>query len=290
MKVRPFTLGFTLLACSTGASSPASSSHEGQAISTDRVPIHYVIEGNGPAVVLSHCLACNLHYWDGAAAELARDHRVIRLDLAGHGASGSERTKWNIDAFVGDIRAVVNAANVERFTLVGHSISGTIALETARQLGDRVAGVVPVDSVIDVDAHLPDETRAQIVAEMRTSYRENIERQLPHLLPNGADPKVVARVSADAMSATPDRSASILDAVFAYREDLTLHRLTMPIIAIDSDRRPVAIEHNRAHAPQFEARIIPESSHWLMLDRPAEFARTLRDVVVAIESGRAKRR
>ncbi|MEO7033169.1 MAG: alpha/beta hydrolase [Polyangiaceae bacterium] len=133
------------------ASSPSSARVETSVASADGVSIHYVIEGNGPAVVLVHCLGCNLHYWDVAAAELARDHRVVRLDLAGHGGSGSDRKTWSLDGFVGDIRAVVNAAGVDRFTLVGHSASGTVALATARELGDRVAGVVPVDSVLDVE-------------------------------------------------------------------------------------------------------------------------------------------
>jgi pimeloyl-ACP methyl ester carboxylesterase len=109
-------------------------------------------------------------------------------------------------------------------------------------------------------------------------------------LPSNADPELVARVRADAMAADPERSAAILDSVFAYREDLAMDHLAMPIIAIDSDRRPVAIDHNRAHAPQFEARILQGGSHWLMLDKPTEFASTLRDVVESIESGKAKRR
>jgi len=294
---RTFTLVTTLaassIACGSSAppASPApSATVEARVASADGVAIHYVAEGSGPAVVLAHCLACNLHYWDVAAADLARDHRVVRLDLAGHGGSGADRKTWSIEGFVRDIRAVVNAAGVDRFTIVGHSMSGPIALETARQLGDRVTGVVPVDSVLDVDAHLPPETRAEAIGRLRVDYRGVIEHELPSLLPNNADPELVARVRADAMAADPERSAAILESVLGYREDLAMDQLAMPIIAIDSDRRPVAIDHNRAHAPQFEARVLPGASHWLMLDRPTEFASTLREVVESIESGKAGRR
>jgi pimeloyl-ACP methyl ester carboxylesterase len=150
--------------------------------------------------------------------------------------------------------------------------------------------VVPVDSVLDVDAHLSPETRAAAIAKLRTDYRGVIEHELPNLLPDSADPELVARVRADAMAADPARSAAILDAVFGYREDLAMDQLAMPIIAIDSDRRAVAIDHNRAHAPQFEVRVLQRASHWLMLDKPTEFATTLREVVESIESGQAKRR
>jgi pimeloyl-ACP methyl ester carboxylesterase len=69
-----------------------------------------------------------------------------------------------------------------------------------------------------------------------------------------------------------------------------MDHLAMPIVAIDADLRPVVLDHNRAHAPQFDARVITGTGHWLMLDRPTQFANTLRDVVESIESGKAKRR
>jgi pimeloyl-ACP methyl ester carboxylesterase len=286
-------LAVSAVACGSSgppASSPSSATAESRVASADGVSIHYIVEGSGPAVVLAHCLDCNLHYWDVAAADLARDHRVVRLDLAGNGASGTDRKTWSIEAFAGDVRAVVNAARVDRFTIVGHSMSGTIALEAALELGDRVTGIVPVDSVLDVDAHTPAEARARLTAQIRGDHRNFIDAMLPSLLPKNPDPKVVARVRADAMAGDPDRTAAILESVLAYREDLALDRLAVPIVAVDADFHPVALDHDRAHAPQFDARVIKDTGHFLMLDKPTEFASTLRDVIESIESGVAKRR
>ena len=109
-------------------------------------------------------------------------------------------------------------------------------------------------------------------------------------MPKNPDSKVVARVRDDATANDADRTAMILESVFAYREDLTLDHLAMTIVAVDADLRSVALDHNRAHAPQFDARIITGTGHWLMLDKPTEFARTLRDVIESFESGTAKRR
>jgi len=286
-------LAFGSTACGSSkplASSPPIALAETSVPSADGVPIHYVAEGSGPAVVLSHCLDCNLHYWDVVAVDLARDHRVVRLDLAGDGRSGSGRQTWTVDGFADDILAVVNAAGVDEFTLVGHSISGTIALDVASKLGERVAGVVPVDSVLDAELRLPAEARIKVLEQIRTDYRNFIDQQLPNLLPKNPEPKLVARVRGDALAAAPDRVAGILEAIWSYREDLTLDHLAMPIVAIDSDLRPLALERNRAHAPQFDARILRGTSHWLMLDEPTQFASTLRDVIESIELGKAKRR
>jgi len=288
------TLALSVLACgstpSTPRSPPGAAAVDAHVASSDGASIHYVAEGRGPAVVFLHCLGCNLHYWDVVAADLARDHRVVRLDLAGHGGSGGDRKVWSVEAFAGDVRAVVDAAGVDRFTLVGHSMSGTVALEAARELGDRVTGVIPVDSVLDVDARMPAAVRADVLSKMRGDYRGAIETQLPLLMAKHSDPRVVARVRGDALAVPPERATAILEAILGYREDLALDRLAMPIVAIDSDARPVALDHDRAHAPQFDARVIAGTGHWLMLDEPDEFARTLRDVVERIERGEARRR
>jgi pimeloyl-ACP methyl ester carboxylesterase len=129
-----------------------------------------------------------------------------------------------------------------------------------------------------------------VLTALRADYHGFIEKELPRLLPPKPNPTVVARVRADALAGDPARTASILESLFSYREDLALDRLAMPIVAIAADRRPVALDHNRAHAPQFDARVLSDTSHWLMLDKPAEFTATLRAVIESIESGRAKRR
>lgn len=283
-------LAMSSLAC--GATPPPASPPPARArvASADGVPIHFVVEGSGPTVVLLHCLGCDLHYWDAAAAELARDHRVVRLDFAGHGGSGSERKTWSLDGFVADLRAVLDAAGVQRFTLVGHSMSGPIALEAAKVLGDRVTGIVPVDTLFDADERMPEEQRAATIAKVRAHYREFVDESLPHLMPKDPDPNVVARVRADVLAKDPERTASVLEWLFTYPVGEALDGLTVPIVAIDSDLRPPALDHDRAHAPQFDARVVEGTGHFLMLDEPTAVARTLREVVESIESGKARHR
>lgn len=301
MSVRSLALVVVLAASSAacGSGTPSAASPSTKAVSApvdahvtsaDGVSLHYVVEGNGPTVVMVHCFGCNLHYWDVPAAELARDHRVVRLDLAGHGESGANRKTWTIEAFAGDVAAVVNAAGVDKFTLVGHSMAGPISLATALQLGDRVTGIVPIDTLTDVEQHMSDADRAKMVADMRADFHGGMDKILPRLMPKNPDPNVVERVRRDAMAIDPERGAAILDVLFAYREDQAMDHLSMPIVAVDSDLHPVAFEHNRAHAPQFDARVIPGTGHWLMFDKPTEFAHTLREVVESIETGKAKRR
>ena len=287
-------LAFTVIACASNTfpvtTSSKRESTEAYVASADGVSIHYVVEGRGPSVVLLHCLGCNLHYWDVAAADLARDHRVIRLDYAGDGGSGSGRKAWGVAGFVADARAVIGAAGVDRFTLVGHSMSGPIGLELAQGLGDRVVGFVPIDTLLDADESMSEEQRAATLTQVRTHYLDFMNGLLPHLMPQNPDPRVLARVRADAAAKDPERTASILEWLYAYPAGERLDRLDMPIIAVDSDLRPPMLDHNRAHAPQFDVRIVEGTGHFLMLDKPTEFSSTLREVIESIESGKARRR
>src|SRR5690606_6030014 len=56
-------------------------------MTTSTPRLNVVREGDGPFVVLSHALGCDLHMWDGVAAQLARAHTVIRYDHRNHGGS-----------------------------------------------------------------------------------------------------------------------------------------------------------------------------------------------------------
>ncbi len=55
--------------------------------SADGVPIHFTDQGKGdPALVFVHCWSCDRHLWDNQVPVFAKRHRVVTLDLAGHGA------------------------------------------------------------------------------------------------------------------------------------------------------------------------------------------------------------
>src|SRR3954466_8079218 len=118
----------------------------GTAKSADGVPIHYEVQGRGePALVFVHGWAIDGRYWDAQVPVFARTHRVVTLDLAGHGRSGRERKDWTVAAFGQDVRAVVEALKLPRVVLIGHSMSGNVVLEAAKMMPECVVGIIPVD-------------------------------------------------------------------------------------------------------------------------------------------------
>src|SRR4030042_643712 len=95
--------------------------------SADGVPIHYDVRGNGAiALVFVHGWCCNRHHWDRQMSYFAPHYTVVSLDLAGHGESGCNRTRWTIPSFGQDVVAVVGQLGLEQVVLIGHSMSGPV--------------------------------------------------------------------------------------------------------------------------------------------------------------------
>ena len=109
--------------------------------SADGTSISYEVYGAGePTLVFVHGWSCDARYWRAQVPHFSRKHRVVVLDLAGHGHSGSSRTRYTMGSFGEDVRAVTQASGGSRVILIGHSMGGTVIVEAARLMPDRVIG------------------------------------------------------------------------------------------------------------------------------------------------------
>jgi pimeloyl-ACP methyl ester carboxylesterase len=92
--------------------------------------------GDGPRLVLLHGFSRSFADWDAAAALLTTGHRVLALDLPGHGRS-PDISPWTIPAVVRHIADTLEAHGVPEAVMVGHSLGGLVAVEYARANPDR---------------------------------------------------------------------------------------------------------------------------------------------------------
>jgi pimeloyl-ACP methyl ester carboxylesterase len=118
--------------------------------SDDGVAIAYDTYGTGATtLVFVHGWACDSTFWRLQVEAFAPDYRVITLDLAGHGRSGSGRMEWTAAHFASDVAAVLRSADASNVILIGHSLGGPIVLEAALLAPERVIGIVGVDTFLD---------------------------------------------------------------------------------------------------------------------------------------------
>lgn len=284
MKRRFPTAGLTVLASAAlagAASAKGTPPRDGVARSRDGQEIHYHVEGQGePALVFVHCWACDRHLWDEQVAAFAPRHRVVTLDLAGHGESGRTRAEWTIPAFGEDVRAVVEALDLRSVVLIGHSLGGPVILEAATRMPARVAALVPVDTLLNVGERSQPEEVDAFLAPFRADYKAASAKFVREwMFVPASDPKLVQRIAAQAASAAPEMSIDTLRHAWLYDARPALRQIKAPIRALNADKFPTHLDAARAEAPQFDAVIMTGVGHYLMLEDPQRFDRMLGEVI-----------
>ena len=119
-------------------------------VDVDGVPIHYLAWGEPGrrGIVFVHGGGAHAHWWTHVAAPYARHHRVVAIDLSGHGDSGW-RSKYSLEQWSAEVMAVAADAGIAGPpVLVGHSMGGFVVIATAAMHSDALAGVIVVDSPV----------------------------------------------------------------------------------------------------------------------------------------------
>lgn len=112
----------------------------------DGLPIYYQEHGSGRPVVLIHGWTMNGTFWSANVPALAEGHRVIAVDLRGHGQSGKTPEGHTLAQYARDIRAVTTALGATDATLVGWSMGTAVILSYLREYGcDGLRSVCFVD-------------------------------------------------------------------------------------------------------------------------------------------------
>jgi pimeloyl-ACP methyl ester carboxylesterase len=105
---------------------------------------------DGAPIVLIHCFSCAMDYWDGMLPALAADHRVVAVDLRGHGGSEKPASGYGVPEQAELVAEALRQLGVAEAAVVGHSLGGSVAValaEGAPTLVDRVAIVdMPPDN------------------------------------------------------------------------------------------------------------------------------------------------
>ena len=133
--------------------------------------IHYADEGTGRAVVLLHGLGGNSENWILQRRLLSETHRVLSIDLPGHGLSTGRTICFT--EYPEAIGAMLDHARVERATLCGLSTGARTGLAFAVRYLDRVSGVVIVNAFL----HLEPNDYAKRIALYNLLLEKDGERQ-----------------------------------------------------------------------------------------------------------------
>jgi pimeloyl-ACP methyl ester carboxylesterase len=104
----------------------------------------YRIAGSGPAILLIHGIGDNSTTWNAIQAALAQRFTVIAPDLLGHGRSDKPRADYSVAAYANGMRDLLSVLEIERVTVLGHSLGGGVAMQFAYQFPHLVDRLILV--------------------------------------------------------------------------------------------------------------------------------------------------
>jgi pimeloyl-ACP methyl ester carboxylesterase len=241
------------------------------------VPLAYSSSGEGdPTLVLLHCWSCDRHLWDDTAAALAATHRVVTIDLPGHGASAglAPRAGWTIAGLAEEVAGRIETLQLRRVVLVGSSMGAAVALDAAARLPGRALGVVVVDAVQNADFVLPEETWRKLVTSLETDFPGACGSFVARLFGPEAAPELIEARIADMCDADPAVALPLLRDLAAASEPEMLRRAGVPVRGINGDQYPTDEAANRKYA-DYRATVIAGSGHFPMVEKPVEFRAAL---------------
>lgn len=250
---------------------------------TDGVEIVYSVAGKGePALVFVHGGLANRGFWDSQLKEFGSRYRTIALDLAGHGESGANRTKWGLPEFGADVKAVVDAEKAKKVIIFGNSLGGPVAVEAALLLPGRVLGVVGVDTFQVLEGVITAEEMQQRAEYFEKDYPGALKTMVGMLFHKDADPVLIADAEKRMAGTPPAAAKAMFLGMAGYDEEAAVHRLEAPLRAINGDLYPTDVEANRRIKPDFDGVIMKHMGHYPMLERPEEFNRLVAETIASL--------
>jgi pimeloyl-ACP methyl ester carboxylesterase len=248
--------------------------------SADGVTIVYSACGAGePELVFIHGGLADRSFWDAELKAFAGRHRVIALDLAGHGESGTNRVKWGMPEFGADVKAVADAEKLKHMVIFGNSLGGPVAVEAALLMPGRVIGVCGVDTFQSLDYKIAPEEARQRAEAFHKDFAGSVKEMTKALFHPDADPAIMADAERRMARTSPDAAYAMFMGLGGYDPAASAGKMAVPLRAINGDLYPTDFAGVRKIKPDFDAIIMKHMGHYPMLERPDEFNKHVAEVV-----------
>lgn len=271
----------------TAAQAPQQSS----VTAADGCELRMTRYGHGQEIlILVHGFGDHSHTWGELLAQLAAGYSVLALDLRGHGDSQWDpRSEYRIERFVSDLATLLEQLGIDSFSLAGHSLGATIALQIAALLPRKIRRLALVEFNIDPTPEALEATLAQFNEQFRIygspeDYHAFLEARRP-----AADRAALLRYARHAVRPRAAGGYEVKcdpqlrrlyvdfkDPAQSARNRTALLRLSCPLLLVRGQGSAVltkpAAQQIVNLVPSTQLCVVPGAGHSIMLDRPQEFA------------------
>lgn len=249
--------------------------------------ISYHSYGSGPATLLFvHGSFIDQTYWKEQISFFKEKYRVITMDLAGHGESGTNREVWTLQSMAEDIVSLIKELRLENVILIGHSLGANLALMAASAYPAPLIGFIAVDNFKNLATPLPPEYESQvdeIIANSKKAYADTNEQYARMVLltpqtPQWITDKIVAayRNSYEPMGQQTLPQFFVMDRI--ERDVLPSLKIKMNLINVSyMPTNKEALERNAVNG--YALIEIAGTCHYPMLESPKALNEALDEVI-----------
>lgn len=253
-------------------------------VRTGNFVTHYDLTGNrdAPVLVFANSLGTDMHLWDAQIPTFAARFRVVRYDMRGHGLTEPPAgvDAYTIDELAGDVLALADALEIERFHYCGLSIGGMVGQRLGARAPDRVRSLALCNTAMTV--------------AVPQNYRDRADAVRKNGLAAIGDAVLERWFTPKFLAANPDiargmRTMLTHNSVAGYvgcclalaAMDLTAdaRRIACPTLVVagaqDQATPPAAARAIVAAAKNIKLVDIPDCAHLSAVERPAELTAVL---------------
>ena len=263
--------------------------------------------GHGKPVIFIPGVATSGAVWDDTVRHLQDKYECHVVSIAGFGAMPPIKTSHLLEDVRDQIIAYARTRKLEKLTVIGHSLGGTLALAVGEQAPNLPGDIVCVDSLpFLAEIRFPgvrneEDAKKAVAAARQTIEKQTAEQFAPHQ-PAGSSPspatksKYAEQINELCGRSDPATVAQARIEVLGTDFRPALGKIKCPIIVLgalagksQTASRETLEENYRkqyANAPQTRFEFFPGSRHYLMLDDPAGFYAALERELATHESVR----
>lgn len=266
------------------AAQPVEAAWPHVTLSKDGTPISYEVSGTGePTLVFIHGWSCDARYWRAQVPEFSKRYRVVVLDLAGHGHSGAARSRYTMSSFGEDVRAVVEATSSNNVILIGHSMGGSVIVEAARLMPGRIIGLIGIDTLENIEYPMTSEEVKEMTRPLEKNFRSGSRQFVSEMIGSGTDPELREWILSDMSAAPPVVALSAMNEMMNQyvtgEAAKVFEEVLLPVVTVNGDTWPIDYEANRRHMRSYDAIVLKEADHFLMMSQPEELNTALEKAI-----------
>jgi pimeloyl-ACP methyl ester carboxylesterase len=252
----------------------------------DGVALAYDERGRGvPPAVLLHGLCDNRQVMAPLADRMRDRHRVVSIDLRGHGDSDAPTGDYAVETLAADVAYVCDRRDVTGAVVVGHSLGGAVAMELAAQRPDTVAALVLLDGALLFHEEVA-QGAAPMLAALRTpAWRAAVRGFVDTAFIATDDPELRRRAHAEVERLTQHAVGGVWEAAGSWDAEPAIRACRVPVLYVESGLGLSDLDRFAMLCPQLEIGRTVGMGHNQMLATPDQVAAMIARFVMVHANG-----